>query len=149
MLNEGFLEDAFILHDETEHSFKLIQLLSKLRKKQDVDYQKFHTLSVNRQSDVQNDARYELDKKWSRMRSFMKFQPLRLVKDYFGEVVAFYFAFIGSFISTLWLPSLIGIVFFIIGIVQGYNNMNSVNQVNYTQTAKYLFRIYKRRNAFN
>ena len=42
------------------------------------------------------------------------------IRNYFGESNAFYFAWVGVFISVLWLPSLIGIGFFFFGVQYAY-----------------------------
>jgi len=38
------------------------------------------------------------------------------VRDYFGEKNALYFGFVGSFIGMLWIPSFVGVLFFLLGI---------------------------------
>jgi hypothetical protein len=60
------------------------------------------------------DTRKFLQDNWASFKNIIKFQPLDKVRDYFGEKNALYFAFVGSFITMLWLPSLIDIFFFIL-----------------------------------
>lgn len=59
----------------------------------------------------------ELHTKWAKFTNIFKAQPLALVRYYFGEAIAFYFAWIGTFIWTSFLPTLIGIAFFIAGMI--------------------------------
>lgn len=58
-----------------------------------------------------------LNNKWARFNNIFRAQPLNTVRYYFGESVAFYFAWVRVFIWTLIIPALIGIIFFIVGIV--------------------------------
>ena len=43
--------------------------------------------------------------------AWYKPQPLHLVRSYFGEKIALYYAWLGYYISMLWLPAVLGIVF--------------------------------------
>lgn len=42
------------------------------------------------------------------------------IQDYFGEYIAFYYAFSGALITSLWLPTFIGIAFFVTGVIYRY-----------------------------
>jgi len=55
-----------------------------------------------------------LTKEWSL--SFTKPQPLDRIREYFGEKVALYFAFLGFYTSWLWSASIVGIIVFIFGL---------------------------------
>jgi hypothetical protein len=65
-----------------------------------------------------NDVRYNLYTTWAHFRNMFKYQPMWDIRNYFGETNALYFAWLGVFISSLWLPSLVGVVFFGIGLSQ-------------------------------
>jgi hypothetical protein len=52
------------------------------------------------------------------MKNFHRTQPLVQIKNYFGEMFALYFAWVGTQVYTLFLPMCIGIIFFIVGISQ-------------------------------
>ena len=62
------------------------------------------------------DSRSYLQENWASLKNFFKFQPLAEIRDYFGEKNALYFGFAGSFITMLWMPSLVGLLFFVLGI---------------------------------
>ncbi|KAJ3094465.1 Anoctamin-7 [Phlyctochytrium planicorne] len=44
-------------------------------------------------------------------------QPLRQIRDYFGERVAYYFTWLGFYSLWLWIPSLVGILVFVYGLL--------------------------------
>jgi len=67
------------------------------------------------------------------------FQPLNTIRDYFGEMNAMYFAWLGTFLATLALPAFLGLVFFAIGQIlslQNSTSLLSLNFVNYLQPKK-------------
>jgi len=63
-----------------------------------------------------DDPRAELQDDWASLKNIVRFQPLDKIRDYFGEKNAIYFGFVGTFISMLWIPSIVGIIFFALGI---------------------------------
>eukprot|EP01083_Nonionella_stella_P139081 423497_1 len=69
----------------------------------------------------QNQRKWELDQEWSRFRSLFS-QPLNEVRAYFGEKVTLYFAFLGFYISWLYVPAVFGLVFTIWRFVTGKSN---------------------------
>jgi hypothetical protein len=79
LVAEGVLEDAFSLHDG---SYK--------QKKQDI---------VVNQSKPLNPRSF-LYFHWAKFSLWYKHQPLDQIRDYFGEKVGFYFAWLGSY--TNW-----------------------------------------------
>lgn len=100
----GLYTDKMILHEVSEDS-------------------KFHELNRVATSpqedillcsgDLEKDPRKELNDKWT---GFFRLQPMTKIRDYFGEKIAFYFAWAGFLVTTLWLPMLLGLVIFIYGI---------------------------------
>lgn len=63
--------------------------------------------------DLEKDPRKELNDEWT---GFFRLQPMTKIRDYFGEKIAFYFAWAGFLVTSLWLPMLFGLVIFIYGI---------------------------------
>lgn len=112
MLEKGVFNDAFILH-------KSVDSYSN-------DYVTFD--------------RPHLNESWASFSNVFKFQPLYEVRNYFGEYVAFYFAWLGVLLATLWIPTIIGVGFFIAGIV-----MSIVDSANSGSTLpnKYAFLLKK------
>jgi len=51
------------------------------------------------------DARKDLNETWPRL---CKFQPIWKVRNYFGEEIALYFAWVGILMTTLIIPTLFG-----------------------------------------
>lgn len=118
MLEKNYFQDAFILHEETSHEMYLKYLKSRNK----VAIISFclmqQVLRMHRESQ-KTDFRHILHDKWASFKNVFNYQPLWLVRDYFGESNAIYFAWLGFLISCLWLPSLIGLVFFIVGMSNG------------------------------
>ncbi|VDD84881.1 unnamed protein product [Enterobius vermicularis] len=55
--------------------------------------------------------------KWAQIGNFYKYQPLSLIKKYFGSKVGIYFAWLGYYTKILMPASLIGFLFFLYGLV--------------------------------
>ena len=120
MLNHKYFEEAFILHDESDHNFELQKFLEKANVLYK-DENEINAVSLYRvfKSDGKNshrDIRDELHTKWASLKNLFKYQPITLVRDYFGEEIALYFAWTGMLITSLWIPTLIGFIFFFVGI---------------------------------
>jgi hypothetical protein len=60
-----------------------------------------------------NRLRAELEEAWAKSLRCAWRQPIHLIKDYFGERVAFYFAFLGFYTWWLVAPALVGLGIFI------------------------------------
>ncbi|CAG5134636.1 unnamed protein product [Candidula unifasciata] len=104
LLLKGAYSDAFVLHDDSEKS----------QQKEDVYLTHFPALEMPAVApDV--DPRKDLDEKWAQ---FYKFQPMWHIRNYFGEKIAFYFAWTGMLITTLWIPMLFGLAVFFYGLYE-------------------------------
>ena len=75
-----------------------------------------HFQIFQKKSETVEDRRFELHENWARFAKIFRYQPMWKIRNYFGESNAFYFAWIGTFISSLWLPSFVGVLFFVIGV---------------------------------
>lgn len=115
MLEESIFDDALILHEETKRKFKM---------------NKFFLIISNQSSGITKDKRDYLMEKWANLTNIHKFQPLNLIKDYFGDEIAFYFAFCGTINICLFIISLIGIVFFICGLMISFDKLKIMNNNN-------------------
>ncbi|XP_015586534.1 anoctamin-4 isoform X2 [Cephus cinctus] len=64
---------------------------------------------------------------WARPSQWYKKQPLWLIRRYFGEKVALYFAWLGFYTKSLYPPAIVGLLCFIYGIasMDGPDNMPS------------------------
>ena len=54
---------------------------------------------------------------WAALKKILKFQPLDDVRDYFGVKVALYFAWLGFYTNLLIVPSFVGVICFIYGLL--------------------------------
>ncbi|RNA37457.1 anoctamin-4 [Brachionus plicatilis] len=121
LIKDNYFDDAFILHDDSRHFIHLVQLVDMARQTQlndkQINDELNNKLPVSEKKVAHDgDVRHELYLDWAKLTNIFKTQPLSKIRRYFGESVAFYFAWIGTFIWTLILPSFIGFVFFIAGI---------------------------------
>ncbi|XP_070498567.1 anoctamin-2 isoform X2 [Chironomus tepperi] len=69
-----------------------------------------------------------LYKEWAELRNWIKHQPLELIKNYFGVKVALYFSWLGFYTNMLILPSILGIICFIVGLSTMFSN-KVVNEI--------------------
>ncbi|NXX19552.1 ANO2 protein, partial [Podargus strigoides] len=68
------------------------------------------------QNDDMNDRKL-LYQEWARYGAFYKFQPIDLIRKYFGEKIGLYFAWLGLYTEFLIPSSLVGIIVFLYGCV--------------------------------
>ncbi|XP_065679230.1 anoctamin-7-like isoform X1 [Hydra vulgaris] len=54
---------------------------------------------------------------WGRWGKWLKYQPLDLIRSYFGEKIGLYFAWLGQYTAWLLLPSVVGLLVFVYGCV--------------------------------
>jgi len=93
-------------------------------------------------------AKEELEKKWFVWKSTFK-SPLEEIRSYFGEQVAFYFAFLGFYNRSLVIPAIIGLAFFIWQMASGHVDVEGIVPfaVLIASWATLLLEYWKRREA--
>lgn len=124
MISEKIFKTAFVLHDETSHMAVLQDLMEKAGSLNNTA-QYFNAINKNfkfERLNKEQDIRLDLAAKWAHIKNLFKFQPINMIRDYFGEEVAFYFVWVGVLLTCLWVPSIIGIIFFFIGLSIRYFN---------------------------
>ncbi|CAF2544158.1 unnamed protein product [Rotaria sp. Silwood2] len=92
LLEEGVYEAAYPLHDQLIHE-------------QDAG-----------EPETWND-RMKLYHRWAKFRNIFRIQPIHAIRDYYGERLAFYFAWLGWYNSLLIIPSILGIFVFLWGLL--------------------------------
>ncbi|XP_065175071.1 anoctamin-7-like [Sycon ciliatum] len=80
------------------------------------------------EADADINARSELYRTWGDWRhgNWYRFQPLDHIRNYYGEKIAIYFAWLGYYTSVLILPSIVGLIVFIIGLIIAYSGTTNV-----------------------
>lgn len=114
--------DSLVLHDETEaindptlqDDIKAYQakLGSQFLMDNMDDNKKLPDFAKNTLTN--EDTRKDLDKTWAK--NWFRYQPMWKIRNYFGEKIAFYFAWCGILISSLIMPTLLGLAIFIYGL---------------------------------
>jgi hypothetical protein len=141
MLGSGSFDSAFILHDESKHRYHLNSLIHFIEQQNETDEshgiikeklnqillknndEKVKVVSSNLKESTIHfskrhiDTRRALNRRWASFKNLFRFQPMWIIRNYFGEYCAFYFAWLGTFISCLWIPVIFGIIIFCISIV--------------------------------
>ncbi|XP_049268170.1 anoctamin-7-like [Rhipicephalus sanguineus] len=89
------------------------------------------------------DTRAALDHQW---RKLVGGQPLDSIRDYFGEKISFYFAWVGTFIASLVVPAVIGLGVFFFGVIEKVTSdkdvlKNDTNAVNYTDVNAIIYTV--------
>ncbi|CAF1280566.1 unnamed protein product [Adineta steineri] len=70
----------------------------------------------------ENNPRRILYDNWARYAVFYKYQPLDLIRDYFGEKISLYFAWLGLYTTWLIPASFVGVLVFLFGFIYLANN---------------------------
>ncbi|XP_033632205.1 anoctamin-3-like isoform X1 [Asterias rubens] len=97
MLMKKVFTDAFIMHEESVYELVEDDDTREIQRELSKEKGDF---------DAKADPREALHRTWCK--SF-KFQPLWKIRNYFGEKIAFYFAWAGEMASLLWFPVLMGL----------------------------------------
>lgn len=142
MLSKHYLDDAFIIHDETFVFDKTNDyILGLIDKKTSIE-------NTKKNKGIK-DMRSELSKEWAEFKNIIRFQPLMKIRAYFGETVALYFAWLGTVISSLWLISVIGVIFFFIGLYNSITNQSALQVSNNVTTVEKLANNYSTQIIFS
>ncbi|CAI5445945.1 unnamed protein product [Caenorhabditis angaria] len=103
MLMKDVYDEGFILHaPSTEEPY-----FKKMKDTSNVSYTDFVM-------EIEEDPRKRLSDSWGK---WMKFQPLNKIREYFGEQIAYYFAWQGTFITLLWPATIFGLFVFVYGFI--------------------------------
>ncbi|XP_047018103.1 anoctamin-2b isoform X2 [Ictalurus punctatus] len=86
----------------------------------------------SRQAEQKNE-RQLLHDEWARYGAFYKYQPIDLIRKYFGEKIGLYFAWLGVYTQLLALASLVGIIVFLYGCFTIDTNVPSLEMCDETQ----------------
>ena len=130
MIAENIFDNAFILHDQSDSgkswftallSPDFIETFEHLGNPSIVDQVENNVVSIHRYFKPtgkmkHRDIREELFQNWAHLKNIFINQPIFLIRDYFGEVIGFYYVWLESLITSLVVPTIIGFIFFIIGL---------------------------------
>ncbi|XP_053399972.1 anoctamin-7-like isoform X3 [Mercenaria mercenaria] len=108
MRMEGVYTNKFTLHEESHYD------------PDDDEKKKIENLPTDAET-LKSDPRLDMQLTWTK---FFKFQPLWKIRNYFGEKIAFYFAWSGTLVETLWAPMIFGVAVFIYGLVESIKETN-------------------------
>ena len=65
-----------------------------------------------------------LFQEWGRFGCWYKQQPYTLIKSYFGEKIGLYFCWLGFYTKMLILPSILGLLVMVYGVVTFWTGQN-------------------------
>ncbi|XP_028393643.1 anoctamin-7-like isoform X1 [Dendronephthya gigantea] len=67
--------------------------------------------------EIKLNQRQVLKEYWARWGKWLKYQPLDHIREYFGEKIGIYFAWLGQYTAWLLAPSFLGMLVFLYGVV--------------------------------
>nr|XP_040019050.1 anoctamin-1-like isoform X2 [Gasterosteus aculeatus aculeatus] len=88
-----------------------------------------HDGDINEENAVPNDRKL-LYEEWANYGVFYKYQPIGLVRKYFGEKIGLYFAWLGLYTQMLIPASLVGVIVFLYGCATVNDNIPSMEICN-------------------
>ncbi|XP_064481991.1 anoctamin-4-like [Ornithodoros turicata] len=149
LLMKGVYQDAFVMHDRS--SLEPVYVPSEAVPSVHESVSAFKVTDANSRLNQDNvvgprrsipDTRRLLDRRW---RKLLAGQPLNIIRDYFGEKICFYFAWVGTFIASLIVPAFIGLGVFFFGVIEKVSNdkdtllRNGTHAVNYTDVNAFIY----------
>jgi len=120
MLDHKYIDDAFILHDQTtdeSHLKNVFNFMNQSLKDNELGNDFINNYMATVRSMKKEDKRKKLNDKWAKFRNFFRLQPMWDIRNYFGEEYALYFAWMGTFVLSLWIIGLIGLGLCLVGIL--------------------------------
>ncbi|TGZ67426.1 hypothetical protein CRM22_004804 [Opisthorchis felineus] len=119
MLSDGVFSAAYPLHEHTAAIENYTRLLDTVAPTEQVA-EKLLSKSNESSSCVNN--RILLKRYWASYRSFGRPQPFDYIRHYFGEAIAFYFAWLGFYTSCLVPVAFLGVLIFLFGLIGMFND---------------------------
>lgn len=140
MIDEKYFDDAFVIHDESVKEIKFLNgLIDYVNENDSESSEKVNKIVVD---GIECQGREHLKSNWASMKKVFHFQPLWEMKDYLGEEKTFYFAWLGTFITALWLLAIFGIVVTCIGLYIGIDTSNKSGTTSESNKAQYYYNIF-------
>ena len=109
-MHKNIFTDSFVLHDKPT--------FWKDETEKDANDEESNPIKNKSVAKSERELLYE---KWMK---FGKFLPLWSIRNYFGEKIAFYFAWAGLLVTSLWLPMLFGLGVFSYGVYRRLSYLN-------------------------
>ena len=129
MLKNKYFNDSFILHEPSSAIKQLDKFINTVSRDKEFKKLDIFLSQIKHILPTYYDIRSNIDKKMSILphvssqdESFncfkIQFLPLKMVKKYFGEEIGIYFAWVEHLFIFLISLSIIGVIFYIIGITR-------------------------------
>ncbi|KAK1167255.1 anoctamin-2-like [Acipenser oxyrinchus oxyrinchus] len=97
-------------------------------------YDSAYPLHDGNYEDTEVNDRKLLHEEWARYGAFYKYQPIDLIRKYFGENIGLYFAWLGVYTELLIPASVVGIIVFLYGCATLDTNIPSLEMCEYNFT---------------